>query len=118
MPPRSGAGQLFERVAFDKRDIVDDGYGNPIAGDWREQFQQQAKFTQIRASETVMAGRLESRSVIIIEVRISADTKRIETDWQARDVRRGIAYNIREIHPPGASRASLEILAESNVNTG
>ena len=32
MPAKFGAGQLNERVAFDKRETIDDGYGNEIAG--------------------------------------------------------------------------------------
>ena len=97
MPAKFGAGQLIELVAFDKREMVDDGYGNSVAGDWAEQFQHRAKFIHLRASETVMAGRLESHGSIIMQVRVCAETEQIGTDWQARDVRRGIAYNIRDV---------------------
>jgi len=113
-----GAANLIERFAFDQREAINDGYGNVVSGPWVEQFQTRAGVVQIRASEAVMAGRLESRSSIIIQVRRAASTTmRIETDWQARDVRTGTAFNIREVHKDD-SREILEILAESNVNTG
>jgi SPP1 family predicted phage head-tail adaptor len=112
-----GAGQLIELVAFDKRAVVDDGYGNPISGDWQEQFQRRAKFVHVRGSETVMAARLESRSTIIIEIRVSDEALQIGTDWQARDVRRGTAFNIREISED-KGRAYLDLVCEANVATG
>jgi len=117
MADHNDAGRLIEKVAFDKREQVDDGFGNIVAGDWQEQFQTHAAFTQLRASETVMAGRLESRNAILMQVRINDQTEMIGTDWQARDVRRGESYNVREKHPD-AARAYFELLAESNVATG
>src|SRR5262245_46537628 len=117
MAETNGAGRLIELVAFDKREAIDDGYGNTISGDWQEQFQAHAAFTQLRASETVMAGRLESHAAIIMQIRINDQTKQIGTDWQARDVRRGDAYNIRDIHADLA-RAHFELLAERDVATG
>lgn len=117
MPAKFGGGQLIERVAFDKREMIDDGYGNLVAGDWQEQFQHRAKFIPLRGSETVMAGRLESHASIIMQVRVCDETRQIWTDWQARDVRRGIAYNIRDV-TEDQSRSLLDLLAESNVATG
>ena len=114
MPSKFGAGQLIELVAFYKREVVSDGYGNEVAGDWQEQFQHRAKFIHLRASETVMAGRLESHGAIIMQVRVCADTEQIGTDWLARDVRRGASYNIRDVQED-KSRAIFDLLAESNV---
>ena len=117
MPAKFGAGQLIERVAFDQREAVDDGYGNIIAGDWQQQFETRAKFIYLRGSETVMAGRLESRELLIVQVRVCADTRRIAPDWQVRDVRRGTAYNVRTIEED-KSRAIVDLLVESGVATG
>jgi uncharacterized protein YycO len=64
-----------------------------------------------------MAGRLESHGSIIMQVRVSDDTRQIAVDWQARDVRRGTSYNIREVQED-KSRAVFDLLAESNVATG
>ena len=114
MPAKFGAGQLIERIAFDKREEIDDGYGNVVSGDFVEQFQHQAKFIQLRASETVMAGRLESHPTLIMQVRACADTRQVGTDWRIRDIRRNVAYNIRDISED-KSRALLDLLAEANV---
>jgi SPP1 family predicted phage head-tail adaptor len=117
MPNKFGAGQMIELVAFDKRAMVDDGYGNIVAGDWQEQFRHRAKFIYLRGSETVMAGRLESRESIVMQVRKCSDTLQIGADWQARDVRRGTPYNVRTVEED-RSRALIDILAEANVATG
>ncbi len=117
MPKGFGGGQLVELVAFDQRASVDDGYGNIVAGDWQEQFQCRAKFVSLRGSETVMAGRLESHPSILMQIRVSADTRRVDASWQVRDVRRGDAYNVRDISQD-ISRALFDVLAEMRVNTG
>lgn len=115
--PREDAGQLIEKVAFDKRAVQSDGYGNTVAGDWEEQFQTHAAFTFVRGGETVMAARLESRQPLVMRIRLSDDSKNIGTDWQVRDVRRGAAYNIRTITPDN-TRAFLDLLVEAGVATG
>lgn len=117
MPAKFGAGQMVELVAFDKRAMVDDGYGNIVAGDWVEQSRHRAKFIYLRGSEAVMAGRMESRESIVIQVRNCQDTRQIDAAWQARDVRRGTPYNVRTVEED-RSRAVIDILAEANVNTG
>jgi head-tail adaptor len=111
-----GAGQLIERVAFDRREPLDDGYGNEIAGDWKEVFQDRAGYVYKPGSETIMAGRLQNRAPMIVQVRISSATRSIGTDWRMRDIRSGVAYNIRDIH--AETRGRLDILVESNVNPG
>jgi SPP1 family predicted phage head-tail adaptor len=117
MPAKFGAGHLVELVAFDKRDEVDDGYGNIIAGDWVEQFQQRAKFISLRGSETVAADQLAEVGSMIVQVRKCSETLQIGTDWQARDVRRGTAFNIRSVEED-RTRSLIELLVESGVATG
>jgi head-tail adaptor len=117
MPDPTGAGKFIELVAFDERAPVDDGYGNSVAGDWQEQFRLHAAFIHMRGSEPVQAARLESRQPMIMRVRICADAARIGTEWQARDVRRAVAYNIRTITNDN-SRAFLDLLVEQGVATG
>lgn len=117
MPSKFGAGQMVELVAFDMRELVDDGYGNVVAGDWQEQFRERAKFLFLRGSETVMAGRLQSQEAIIVQVHASSRSRQISTDWQMRDVRRGDAYNVRSVEED-KSRLLIDLLCESNVATG
>jgi hypothetical protein len=117
MPAKFGAGQMIELVAFDKREMVDDGYGNIVAGDWEEQFQRRAKFIYLRGSEAVTAARMESREAIIMQVRKSAATMQIAPEWQARDVRRNVAYNIHTVEED-KSRSLIDLFAETGGATG
>lgn len=117
MPAKFGAGQMVELVAFDKRQAVDDGYGNVVSGDWQEQFRHRAKFVYLRGSEAVMAGRLESRESMIMQVRKCSQTLQIDADWQARDVRRGTAFNVRTVEED-KSRSLIDLLVEQGVATG
>jgi SPP1 family predicted phage head-tail adaptor len=116
MPAKFGAGQMIELVAFDQRKDEEDEYGNVIST-WVEQFQQHAKFIYLRGSETVMAARLESQEAMVMQVRRCADTLRIGSAWQARDVRRGTAYNIQAVEED-RSRALIDLLVEGGVATG
>lgn len=91
-----GAGDLYYRVAFDKRAEVDDGYGNTVS-DWQEQFQCRAAYRHLRGGESVMAGRLQGKHTQVIIVRASSQTRQVTTDWRVRDVRTGEAFNIRDV---------------------
>lgn len=117
MADRKGAGQLVELVAFEKRAVVDDGYGNESAGDFVEEFRQRAAFVFLRGSETVMAARLDSRQPAILRTRNSAQAGLVTTDWRVRDVRKGTVFNIRTITNDN-SREMLELLVESGVASG
>lgn len=114
MPKNStGAGQLIERVAFDKKGTALDGLGGTGAA-WVEQFQCRAGYTHLRGGETVLAARLEGTHTIVIRVRSSTETRTITTDWRTRDVRTGKVYNVRDITPT-EDRMFLDILAQSGV---
>lgn len=114
---QTGAGRLYNKMAFDQREMVDDGYGNQVAGDWTEQFQRRAEFIHMRGSEAIMASRLASHAPMLVRIRVDTQTKRIDTDWQARDVRQDMAFNIRDITYDN-SRAVIDLLLESGVATG
>lgn len=109
------AGDLIHKVAFYQRVETKDGAGNTV-GDWQEEFRCRAAFTHMRGGEAVMAGRLQGRHTIIITVRASSLTRRVATDWQARDARTETAYNIRDI-TPSDDRQWLDFLCESGVAT-
>lgn len=114
---QTGAGRLEQRVAFDKREEVEDPYGNMVA-DWVEQFQDYAAFMFLRGSEQVMAARLESREPMLVRIRMSANARQIGNDWQMRDVRAdNKAYNIRDITWDN-NRAVVDLLVEGGVATG
>ena len=107
---QTGAGLLEQKVAFDKRAMVDDGYGNEVSGDWVEQFQARAQFMFMRGSEQVMAARLDSREPMLVRIRMSAAAREIGNDWQMRDMHGGgKPYNVRDITWDN-NRAVVDIL--------
>jgi head-tail adaptor len=114
---QTGAGLLEQKVAFDKREEVEDEYGNMVAG-WIEQFQDRAAFIYLRASESVMAARLESREPMLVRIRMSANARLIENEWQMRDLRDADKpYNVRDVTWDN-NRAVVDLLVEGGVATG
>ncbi|WP_336801474.1 phage head closure protein [Kaistia sp. MMO-174] len=112
------AGELRERVAFDRRDAVDDGYGNTVAGDWREQFVVWARIQPLKGGEGVQAARLAGSQPVVIRVRLSSSTREIRVDWRARDVRNGMPFNITSMANMDEKGAYLDVLATSGVAIG
>lgn len=115
MPKNFGAAKLLQSVAFDRRDTLDDGYGNRRAGDWVEQFSDRAQYILLKGgSETVMQSRLEGHPSVIVRLRRSANSMAVQTDWRMRDQRTGTAYNVRSV-TADPSRALVDVLCEANV---
>ncbi|MGY3609924.1 MULTISPECIES: phage head closure protein [unclassified Bradyrhizobium] len=112
----TSAGDLSHRIAFDKRQDVDDGYGNTQA-DFVEQFVVWAGVQAKFGGETVTAARLAGQQPMTITVRQSSQTEQVTTDWRARDARSGLVLNIRSIVDPDDSGAYFEMLCQSGVAT-
>lgn len=111
----TGAGELRERIAFDKRSTSSNGAGGTTTA-FSEQFVVWAGYTHLRGGETVMAARLDGRHPVVVRVRASTQARLVTTDWQARDKRTGVAYNIRDVTPT-TDRAFIDFLCESGVAT-
>jgi hypothetical protein len=107
-------GSLKERVAFDLRLEVDDGYGNTAAGDFTPQFECAAEFRPRGGSEAVIAARLEGRNIFGVYIRSSVQARQITTDWRMRDARRGTVYAIRTVDVI-TDRAFVYLTVESGV---
>lgn len=110
--PRT-AGDLFYRVAFDKRVEQNDGAGN-TKGVWQEQFQRRAGYIHVRGGETVMAGRLEGQQTQVIFVRACSQSILITPEWRARDIRTGVIFNVREVTAT-TDRKWVDLLVQSGV---
>lgn len=108
------AGQLRHRIAFDKRADVDDGYGN-VQADWIEQFVISAGLRARLGGEAVLAERLSGEQPVTITIWQSNQTRRITTDWRARDVRTGTIFNIKSIIDADDSRQQFDLLCQSGV---
>jgi head-tail adaptor len=116
MPDKFGAGQMRDLMSFQSREVVNDGYGNKVAGGWVERFRDNAKITNLRGGENVIASRLESRNVALMQVRSSQQIADVTPQWRVVDVRRGTEFNIREIHQDRTT-ALYEMMIESGVAT-
>ncbi|MBR0855663.1 phage head closure protein [Bradyrhizobium liaoningense] len=112
----ASAGALRHRMAFDRREDVDDGYGN-VQADFVEQFVVWAGVEARFGGEMVTAARLAGQQPLTITVRRNAQTARITTEWRARDVRSGEVYNIRSIADPSDRGAFLELLCQAGIAT-
>jgi len=111
------AGQLRERVAFDLRTTVDDGYGNPVTGPFVEQFVAPARIMPLRGGEAVMADRLTGRQPVIITVRYSDAAMQIHPGWQARDVRKGTVFNVTGAANMDEKKIYIDVLAVAGEAT-
>jgi len=112
------SGQRYDRVAFEQRDPVDDGYGNTVSGDFVSKFEVYAQISFLKGGEAVMASRLQSRKNSIISVLADdGPMATVNADWRIRHVEDGTLFNIRDITRT-PNRAYYEILCESGVNPG
>jgi SPP1 family predicted phage head-tail adaptor len=110
----TSAGDLRHRVAFDRREDVEDEYGN-TQSEFVEQFVISAKVQAKFGGESVTAARLTGQQPVTIVVRQSEQTRQIAEDWRARDTRSGTEYAIRSIVDPDDRRQWLEILTQTGA---
>lgn len=83
-----GAGDLRDRVAFQRRTELSDGAGNFVS-DWEPMFERSAMFVMRPGNESVLAARLEGRQPITVVVRFDSQTKTVTPDWRLLDLRNG-----------------------------
>jgi head-tail adaptor len=113
------AGELRERVRFDRRaTIPDDGYGNTtgawalFAGPWP------ARIAPAAGSEDVLAERLTGLQPVEITIRYCTQAVAIQSQDRAVDVRSGKTYNVTSINNADERHAYLSILATAGGADG
>lgn len=111
------AGELNWKIGFYARVAGGDDYGNTnyVYADTPE-FVYSASVKPKLGGEAILAGRLSGSNFVNIVVRSTLDTRRITSDWRAKDERTGTVYNIRSgpIDLDG-KRRWLEMLCEQGV---
>lgn len=107
------AGALRELVAFDQPVTTPDGAGGNVPG-WVETHRCAAEFRYRRGDEAVQTSGLQGSASFKVRVRSCEATRVLTTKDRMRDVRRGIAYNIREVDAI-SDRAHVWLVAESGV---
>jgi SPP1 family predicted phage head-tail adaptor len=111
------AGDLRDRVTFQKRTATDDGYGNPISGDFADQFTVWAQIKYRAGGETVQSARLAGTQPVTIVVRSSSQTRQVSTDWRAKNARSGEFYNLQTAANMDGRGEAIEFMATSGEAT-
>ncbi|MER9310096.1 head-tail adaptor protein [Mesorhizobium australicum] len=121
MANRSGAGTLNCRVMFQRRDVVNDEYGNSVLGEFVDVFPISARmapqFSGRLNVEAVTAARLTAKQPYNLTVRSCSDTREVTPAWRVYDARKGLAggkpirlFNIKTIVNPDEQGAYIEML--------
>jgi SPP1 family predicted phage head-tail adaptor len=112
------AGRLRERIAFGTRTATPDAYGNPVTGDFADQFTVWASILPLKGGEGVQAARLGGTQPVIIRVRYNSQSIQIQPHWRARDTRTGVEYNITSAADMERKRRYIDIMAVAGVAVG
>ena len=111
---KTGAGPLREKIAFDLRVDVQDGYGNKEGG-WVEQFSAAGALLALRGGEAVQAARLEGNQPFILTLRYSARAAAVTADWRCRDARTGAVYAVAGEAVPRPRKDYIDILVTAGA---
>lgn len=112
------AGNMVNRVRFERRDQVTDDYGNTLDA-WETLLTVWAGFKAVPGRESLEAGRLESTLTGMLTVRRSTDALGITAaDRGVFTVGpyAGMTFNIRSI-VPSADMSLIEMTIEQGVAT-
>lgn len=110
------AGSLNDRVCFERRIDEPDGAGS-FESRWSEHWTCAAGIKDMRGGEDVLARRLNSVKPAIITVRDCELSRCIDSNFRARDVRRGTIYNVRDVTPSRLT-GFIDLLCESGTAHG
>jgi head-tail adaptor len=87
MPTPKGAGDLRDRVKFQRRASGDDGYGNTESGFTDLGIERSCSLTPTRGGEAVQSGRLTGSASWDLWVRADSGTKSLTVGDQVVDTR-------------------------------
>lgn len=94
MAQKTGAGPLREVLIAQRREDVEDDYGN-TQGQWVEQCRFSASVEARGGGEAVIAGRLQGTVTYIVTCRYSVAAAAVRPDWRLVDARSGQTYAVR-----------------------
>ena len=100
-----------EKLHFQKRTTVDDGFGNQVpGGPWVTQFTEPARLRPGLGSETVIASRLQGVQPYRVTIRSSQRARAMTTAWRAIDARSDRKFAIKAIANPDEHNRYLELM--------
>lgn len=109
----AGAGDLNQRVTFQRAVSGDDGYGNTVSS-WSDVLTVWADVRETTGKERVDAGRVEESRTATVRIRRSFDSLGISA--ADRMSYNGGVWNIRSIAEVGNRREMLDLLVEIGVS--
>lgn len=113
------AGQLRERVYFQRRGTTDDGYGNEEGA--FERFYPagsgsvSAEIMPVRGGEQILAARLTGTTMFEVTLRWCSGLANLQADDRCINARTGEVYNIRSIVNPDMKSRWLALTCELGV---
>jgi head-tail adaptor len=116
MPSARDVGALNDRMHFQNRSAIDDGWGNSSAGqgEFETQFTRYAALRPRIGGEAVTAARLDGRQPYVVTVHYDRQVLGVTTSWRLVD--KNNANRVLNIISPPAdpdgTRQWLEFLAE------
>lgn len=110
-----GAGDLRDRLRFEKRTATADEYGNPVTGEFASQFSRAVQIKPLKGGEEVIASRLQGTQPVVIIARYDSMTRLITPEWRAVDAGDGTVYAIRTAADMDRRHQWIEMMAEAGV---
>ncbi|GAJ91034.1 head-tail adaptor protein [Rhizobium rhizogenes] len=118
MATKPGSGLLRNKLNFQRREAIDDGYGNEQSGDFATMFTAAAELIPLKGGEPVLAARLTGTQPFIIRIRSCFAAREVDTDWRVVDARNpSRIFNITAAVDPNNKNAWIEIMATQGVAT-
>lgn len=102
-------------LAFERRAMVSDDFGNEQAGDWQELCRRSCAIRPLKGGERVIAGRLEGQVPALIFVRLDEITKQARASWRLRNVESGEFWAVRSAADMEQKRRFITMSCESGV---
>lgn len=122
MAAPKGAGDLRDRVRFERRPVGSDQYGNEESGEWGDltpEVVRACRLSPTRGGETVIAGRLTGTALWDCWVRDDSGTRSVQVGDRAVDARDSTrVWNIRFNEDMDGRRQWRLIQMESGVAAG
>ncbi len=118
MATKPSSGLLRQKLNFQRREPIDDSYGNEQSGEFTTMFAAAAELIPLKGSEPVIAARLTGVQPFIIRIRSCVAAREVDMAWRIVDARNPARiFNITAAVDPDNKNAWIEIMATQGVAT-
>ncbi len=111
---RRGAGRYNRLITFQRRQAVDDGFGN-TKGDWEDIFTSPARLEPKLGGEATTAARLQGTQPHMMTIRSNTAAREVTPAWRAYDARNTkLVFDIKSAINPDERNGDIELLVVEN----